>query len=205
MYYIGIDLGGTHIAAGIVDDTGSILAKAETPTLVERPYQEVIADMAVCVRQAADNAGVSLTEAVPLALVFRALLTTAPDMSSSAPTWAGPISRYGMSFKHIDLPIYIDNDATVAGFAESVAGVSKGSASDAPFWRWAPVWSRYHHRRPPWTGAHGVASEIGHLTMVAGGILAPAGRMAVLERYCSATALIRMARKPAKNTRIVIF
>ena len=44
--YIGIDLGGTNIAIGIVDDNGKIIAKNSTPTLAERGYKEIIKDMA---------------------------------------------------------------------------------------------------------------------------------------------------------------
>ena len=44
--YIGIDLGGTKIASGVTDENGRILARAETPTLPERPYQDVVRDMA---------------------------------------------------------------------------------------------------------------------------------------------------------------
>ena len=44
MHYLGIDLGGTHIACGVVDEQGQIVAVCEAPTKPERPYQEVIAD-----------------------------------------------------------------------------------------------------------------------------------------------------------------
>ena len=51
MYKIGVDLGGTNIAAGIVDENGKIVLSGSTPTLAGRPYQEIIADMGklVCV------------------------------------------------------------------------------------------------------------------------------------------------------------
>ena len=59
MYYIGIDLGGTNIAVGVVDSEGRIIAKAETPTLAQRPYQDVIRDMALCTKRAIENAKIS--------------------------------------------------------------------------------------------------------------------------------------------------
>ncbi|MGI6690536.1 MAG: ROK family protein [Christensenellales bacterium] len=200
MYYIGIDLGGTHIAAGIVDDTGSILAKAETPTLVERPYQEVIADMAVCVRQAADNAGVSLTEACSIGIGIPGVAdnSTGYVIFCTNLGWTDIPLRDELQ-KHIDLPIYIDNDATVAGFAESVAGVSKGSASSVFLTLGTGVGAGIIIDGRPWTGAHGVASEIGHLTMVAGGIPCTCGKDGCVERYCSATALIRMAKEACEE------
>ena len=45
MYKIGVDLGGTNIAAGIVDENGKIVLSGSTPTLAGRPYEEIIADM----------------------------------------------------------------------------------------------------------------------------------------------------------------
>ncbi|MDE6984121.1 MAG: ROK family protein, partial [Lachnospiraceae bacterium] len=51
MYRVGIDLGGTNIKAGIVDENQKILAQVSAPTGAERPAEEVIADMAALVRQ----------------------------------------------------------------------------------------------------------------------------------------------------------
>ena len=48
MVYIGIDLGGTGIKVGVVDESGSILSQGETPTLAGRPYEDIIADMGRC-------------------------------------------------------------------------------------------------------------------------------------------------------------
>ena len=50
MYYIGIDLGGTNIAFGLVSEDGKILRKAETPTLAKRPYADIVRDMAAPAR-----------------------------------------------------------------------------------------------------------------------------------------------------------
>lgn len=55
--YVGVDLGGTNIAAGIVDEKGNILHKGETPTGVGRPYQEIIKDMAMLILRVIEEAG----------------------------------------------------------------------------------------------------------------------------------------------------
>ena len=46
MYYVGIDLGGTNIAAGLVDEKGNILSKSSVPTIKERDWREIVRDMA---------------------------------------------------------------------------------------------------------------------------------------------------------------
>ena len=55
--YIGIDLGGTNIAAGLVNENCEIIAKKSIPTKAERPVNEIIADMAKLARELADEAG----------------------------------------------------------------------------------------------------------------------------------------------------
>ena len=59
MVYIGIDLGGTNIAVGVVNENWEIVAEASTKTLHTRPYQEVIRDMAVCADKALEKAGLT--------------------------------------------------------------------------------------------------------------------------------------------------
>ena len=54
MVYIGIDVGGTGIKIGVVDEQGQLIHQGETPTLVGRPYQEIIADMGHCALKVLD-------------------------------------------------------------------------------------------------------------------------------------------------------
>ena len=60
MYYIGVDLGGTGIKAGVVNEQGEILSKGSTPTMAERPYQAVIADIATLCKSVAADAGIEI-------------------------------------------------------------------------------------------------------------------------------------------------
>ena len=57
MVYIGIDVGGTGIKIGVVDEQGQLIHQGETPTLVGRPDQETIADMGRCALKVLDEAG----------------------------------------------------------------------------------------------------------------------------------------------------
>ena len=56
MYYLGIDLGGTNIAAGIVDENFKIIMKGSTPTLASRPTDEIVKDMASLCRKLCSDA-----------------------------------------------------------------------------------------------------------------------------------------------------
>ena len=62
MSYLGVDLGGTNIAVGLVDEEGKIVTKASTPTLNQRPVEEIVADMAKVCKKVVANANVSMDE-----------------------------------------------------------------------------------------------------------------------------------------------
>ena len=61
-YYVGIDLGGTNIVAGVVDESYKIIAKAKLPTNRPRPAEDIILDCAEAVRQAVKNAGLTMDD-----------------------------------------------------------------------------------------------------------------------------------------------
>ncbi|MGI6634575.1 MAG: ROK family protein [Christensenellales bacterium] len=200
MYYLGIDLGGTHIACGVVDAQGSILAQAETPTRAERPYQEVIYDMGQCALAAIQKANVQQEEVLSIGIGIPGLANNDNGYVIFCTNlgWTDVPLRDELQ-KVINRPVYIDNDATVAGFAESIAGVSKGLSSSVFLTLGTGVGGAIIIDGKPWTGAHGVASEIGHLTLVVDGVPCTCGKSGCVERYCSATALIRMARETAQQ------
>ncbi len=201
MHYIGIDLGGTHIAAGIVDEQGQVLAKAETPTLAERPYQDIVRDMGACCLKALEQAGMTAEQmgGIGIGIPGVADNRTGTVIFCTNLGWHDVPLRDELQ-QYINLPVLIDNDATVAGYAESVAGVSKDVRSSVFLTLGTGVGGGIVIDGKPWTGAHGVASEIGHITMqMIDGIPCTCGKNGCLERYCSATALIRMARERCQS------
>lgn len=62
MMYIGVDLGGTGIKAGVVNEQGEILSKGSTPTMKERPYQDIIHDIAMLCKDVAQQAGITMDD-----------------------------------------------------------------------------------------------------------------------------------------------
>ncbi|MBR5383353.1 MAG: ROK family protein [Clostridia bacterium] len=199
MYYIGIDLGGTNIAVGVVDSEGRIVAKAETPTLAQRPYQEVIRDMALCSRQAIKNANISEDEVASIGIGIPGVARDGVIIFCTNLGWHD-IPMEAELRKYIDKPVYMDNDATVAGWAEHQAGVSRGTNSSVFLTLGTGVGAGIVLNGKIWAGEHGAGSELGHVVLVAGGDLCTCGKRGCTERYCSATAIIRMAKEAcAKN------
>ena len=198
MYYIGIDLGGTGIKAGIVDESGAILHKDSCPTGVERGYEAIVADMAALAKRVVEESGHTMDEIKAVGIGLPGVI----DPATHRVPFCTNLGWHDVPIieemhKHIDLPVYVDNDATVAGLAEAVAGVSAGLDTSVFVTLGTGVGGGIIINGKPFSGAHGVASEIGHMITVAGGELCTCGNRGCWERYASATALIREGRKLA--------
>lgn len=199
MLYIGVDLGGTGIKAGLVDEQGKILSKVSCPTGVERGYEAVIRDMvALCVK-AVEESGRSMDEVKAIGIGLPGIADPATKRVPFCTNlgWHDVPVEEEMH-RYLDKPIYIDNDATVAGLAESVAGVSAGAKNSVFVTLGTGVGGGVIINGKVFSGTHGVASEIGHMIVVAGGEQCTCGNRGCWERYASATAIIREARKYAR-------
>ena len=198
MVRIGIDLGGTGIAVGVVDEKGTILSSVSTPTLPKRPYQEIVRDMADSARRALAGAACTPDDVQSIGVGIPGLA----DPKAGKVIFCANLSWRDIPLRaelmrYFDKPVYLDNDATVAGLAESYAGVSAGCKSSVFITLGTGVGAGIVIDGKPWSGAHGVGSELGHMTLVADGVPCTCGNNGCVERYCSATALIRMGRQYA--------
>ena len=196
MYYIGIDLGGTNIAVGLVSEDGKILRKAETPTLAKRPYADIVRDMAACIAKLLDEAKLTTQDiaAIGIGIPGIAEQKTGRGIFCTNLGWRNIPLRDELK-SYYDLPIFIDNDATVAGWAEYQAGVSRNTSSSVFLTLGTGVGAGIIVDGKIWSGAHGAASELGHLIIEVDGIPCTCGKCGCTERYCSATAIIRMAKE----------
>ena len=195
MYYIGIDLGGTNIAVGLVNEEGRIIAKTETPTLASRPYQELVKDMAACARKVMEEANITEDElhsigvGIPGVADKDGMVIFCTNLG-----WRNVPLRAELQ-QYINKPVYMDNDATVAGWAEYQAGVSRGTDSSVFMTLGTGLGGGIVMNGKIWAGAHGAGSELGHLVIEVDGVPCTCGKRGCAERYCSATAIIRMARE----------
>ena len=197
MIRIGMDVGGTGIQVGLVNDQGMILAKDSVVTRTDIPFPEQINNMAGCALQLLKANGFTLQD---LASVGAGVPGVANQRTGVIPKcvnmgWVNVPFREEMSKHFGGRPVFIDNDATVAGLAESVAGVSAGTSSSVFITLGTGVGGGIIIGGRVWNGAHGIGSEIGHMTLELEGEPCTCGNMGCVERYCSATAVIRQARQ----------
>ncbi|MDR0928910.1 MAG: ROK family glucokinase [Oscillospiraceae bacterium] len=198
MATIGIDLGGSKIAVGVVDENGQILSRSERPTGAKRPWQAVVRDMGECAIDAAKKAGLAPSEIESVGVGVPGFF----DKESGVVVFCTNLGWHDVPLReamreYIDVPLYSDNDATVAGFAEAVAGVSKDASSSVFLTLGTGVGGGIVIGGKIWSGAHGVGSEIGHIMYQYGGIPCTCGARGCWERYASATALVRIGREAA--------
>lgn len=196
MVYIGVDLGGTNIAVGVVNEAGKVLSQASVKTLAARPWQDVVRDMGNCILDAMKKGGFVEADVASIGVGIPGVANQETGMVIFCTNlgWENVPLRAELQ-KFVNRPIYIDNDANVAGLAENYAGVSAGCKSSIFITLGTGVGGGVIIDGKTWTGAHSRAGEIGHMNLVMDGNPCTCGNNGCVERYCSATALIRMGKQ----------
>jgi glucokinase len=194
MYLAGIDLGGTAIKAGLVDENLALVCKTSVPTGVGRSCQEIIADMAQAVLSAAREAGIRPDEIKSVGIGVPGAARNGVVIAVHNLYWLDIPLEAEMK-KHLDVPVYIDNDATVAAVYEYHLGALAGCSVGVLLTLGTGLGSGIIIGGKPFSGAHGLGGEMGHMPIVPDGLQCTCGNKGCLETYVSAPALIRMGRR----------
>lgn len=191
-YYLGIDLGGTNIAVGVMDTNYSFAAKYSTPTLGRRPFEEVVADMARAAKTALVQAGLTERdiEHVGIGVPSNIDPDTRNVLYANNLDWVNRdlIAEFK---KHLNLPVYIANDADCAAYGEALAGAAKDYRDLIMVTLGTGVGGGIVLDKKIYIGGNGHGCEPGHSTLVMDGEPCTCGRKGCLEAYASVTALIR--------------
>jgi glucokinase len=196
MIRIGIDVGGTGIQFGAVDKDLKIIAEESIPTNTHLSIPEQIAQMAAAVVTTAARAGFSPDQIESVGVGIPGIANPKTGEIDRCPNMGWFHVPFREEFrKHLSIPLFIENDANVAALAESVAGVSAGTSSSVFVTIGTGIGSGIIINGKIWSGSHGVGGELGHTIFELNGVPCTCGNRGCLERYCSATALIRMGRE----------
>ena len=196
MIYLGIDVGGTDTKIGILDENANILKLGSTPTGVGKPYQEIIRNMAEYSLSLLKELDLTAEDVTAIGVGVPGVITNITGVvirCVNMEWWDIPF-RDEMQ-KYIPKPLILDNDANLAGYAESLCGVSAGTDSSVFITLGTGIGGGLIIFGRPWSGHHSAGAELGHIIMKIDGIHCTCGRDGCLERYCSATALIRIAKE----------
>ncbi|CAB4954332.1 unannotated protein [freshwater metagenome] len=190
MYAIGIDIGGTKIAGALVSEDGQIVREHKVPTPATDP--EAIAN-AVVELVTELSTGVEV-EAVGVAAAGfvdneRSTILYSPNLSwRNEPFKAELASRLG-------IPVFIENDANAAGWAEYRFGVGRGVKHMVMLTIGTGVGGAIIVDGHMVRGGFGIAAELGHINVVPEGVLCGCGQKGCLESYGSGTALLKAAKQ----------
>ncbi len=190
MYAIGIDIGGTKIAGALVSEDGQIVREHKVPTPATDP--EAIAN-AVVELVTELSTGVEV-EAVGVAAAGfvdseRSTILYSPNLSwRNEPFKAELASRLG-------IPVFIENDANAAGWAEYRFGAGRGVKHMIMLTIGTGVGGAIIVDGHMVRGGFGIAAELGHINVVPDGVLCGCGQRGCLESYGSGTALLKAAKQ----------
>ena len=188
-YYAGLDLGGTFVKGGIVDEEGKILVKDKIPTGRERPYTEIAADMARLVKVAARRSCGGDSRAS--ASAHPADRRRKASCLQQQPWEKGRSPRGEKNL----LPVYVTNDANAAALGESFAGAAKQYGSSILVTLGTGVGGGIIIDGKLFEGNRSAGAEIGHMVIRMGGEKCTCGRKGCFEAYASATALMRDTKR----------
>lgn len=187
---LGIDIGGTKIAGGVVSESGELLHRLEKPTRAQDP-DTIIATVAEIVAELSTSES-HLTVGVAVAAFLdpgRENLYFSPNIE-----WKDFPLRDRLESK-LGRPVTIENDANAAGWAEYRFGGARDSVSMIMLTMGTGVGGAVIDRGQLLVGGFGTAGELGHIIIRPGGLECGCGNRGCLEQYASGTALMRDARE----------
>lgn len=200
MYYIGVDLGGTNIAAGIVNEEGTIIRKKSVPTGRTRKSEEIVGDICRVVLDIIEEEGLTTEEIHSIGIGSPGI----HDRENGVIIYNNNLNFRNVPVRKmiqesISLPVYLENDANCAAIAESVAGAAKGEDYAIIITIGTGIGGGIIIDRKLYTGFNGAGGELGHAVIKVNGELCSCGRKGCWEAYSSATALIRQTKEAAEK------
>lgn len=197
-YCIGIDLGGTNIAAGLVDlDARKIVQQLSVKTNAPRPCEEITEDIKKLCLELCKLQGVALSSLRWVGVATPGIVKGDTVVSAFNLGWEN-VCFAGLLRGAVGIPVFLANDANAAAYAEAVWGSGAGKNSLVAFTLGTGVGGGIVLNGKIWEGNNGFAAEMGHFIVEPNGRLCSCGKCGCLEAYCSATALIGDTRRMMK-------
>ena len=190
-YTIGVDVGGTKVLGGVVDESGTVVktARRDTPGEGGAALTQAIADVAkeLMAEFTIDSVGVS---AAGFVSSDRKTMLATPNIAG----WNGVDLDYQLT-SLIGLPVVIENDANAAAWGEARFGAGRGKRHMLMLTVGTGIGGGIVVNGELYRGAFGTAAEIGHIRVVPEGHLCGCGARGCFEQYGSGNALMRHARE----------
>ncbi len=200
-YYIGIDLGGTNIVAGIVNEQFELIAKASEKTNAGRPAQEIAKTMADTAKAAVHAAGLELSQITSAGIGTPGIVDNEKrEVIFASNLYFQNVPLGQMVEDELHIPVFVANDADTAAYGEFMAGAGKMEdghhiSNMLAITLGTGVGSGIIINSKIYNGYGFAGGEFGHTVIHLGGRQCACGRKGCLETYCSATGLITTTKE----------
>ena len=196
MYNIGIDLGGTNIKVGLVDENYNIVQKATAKTNLPRPADEICGTIVELIWQCLNAAKVTIGEVNSIGIGTPGVA----NRNSGVVLYSCNLDFHNTDLRtllkqRLNKPIYVENDANAAAFGEVLAGAGKGYSDVVVVTLGTGVGGGIIIGGKIYTGFNFCGAELGHTVIEFNGRQCGCGRKGCFEAYSSATALINMTKE----------
>lgn len=195
MYRIGIDVGGTGIKAGIVNYNGNIIGKGECRTNTESGFDNIVNDIANLVKKIVVENGLIMKDIKSVGLGIPGTINKKGEATCVNINWNNVPLINKLKELLPNIQVYAQNDATVAALAETKYGSMKGTNIGIMLTLGTGVGGGIVINEKVFSGAHGIASEFGHMIIGENFYNCNCGNNGCFETFCSATAIIKYAQK----------
>jgi glucokinase len=198
MYRIGIDLGGTNIAFGLVAEDGTLVKKDSVPTDRNATAEGLTELMAETTLKFIDAWGIRRSDVLSIGIGCPGACDNDAGMLILTVNLPFRNTNIRAIFaKFTDIPVYLGNDANCAALGEALFGGGKGADTCLAVTLGTGVGGGIIIDGKIYTGFNGVAGEMGHMVIRKGGVKCSCGRKGCFEAYASATAVIRETKAAA--------
>ena len=194
-YCIGVDLGGTNIAVGLVRlDTKSIVRQFRVKTNAPRTCESISGDIAEVSQKLCNQEGIRLSDVAWIGIATPGIVKDDVVLLAYNLGWTN-VELGKVLSKITSRPTFVANDANAAAYAEAIWGSGAGSKSLVAFTLGTGVGGGIVIDGKIWEGVNGFAAEMGHTVLVPGGRVCTCGKRGCIEAYCSVTALVKETKR----------
>ena len=197
MYYLGVDIGGTAIKAGLVDESNRVLESRTAPTIVD-DLKGFISKLAELIRTFQKSVAI---EAVGIGVPGLRSSTTHVIKTSPNIPCLKDTDLQALVADEVHLKVVSENDANTGAYAEFVAGAAVGLQHVAYFTLGTGFGSGLILNGALYTGASGYGSEFGHTIIDPEGRRCGCGQCGCIETVVSATAIVMAAKNKLESPR----
>lgn len=202
MYYVGIDVGGTNIVAGVVNENNEIIARCKVKTNVPTTPEMFAGDLASTVHGALKEAGITLSDVPWVGIGCPGTVNRKTGIIEFANNlyFRDLHLRELMEERLEGKKIIMENDANAAAYGEYVAGALRGATNAIAVTLGTGLGGGIIIDQKIYSGSNYAGAEIGHTVIVTDGKPCTCGRNGCWESYASATGLIKITKEHMQNT-----